>query len=157
MDSYLLFELTYVLYRVRSAIIHDERWLVEPSRKFCLFYPPSKGWLQNLAQLFFHNVSSYSFARRAPTFPSVKMLFLIGKWLAWWSFRLLSVYSIFFIIGRDIGAGRGSFFVLDRVASSSHQSLVAWLYYHLAHGLRDLSFKNRFYPCGWYEHYFLDS
>ena len=108
MDSHLLFELAYVFYRVRSAIIHGERWLVEPSRKFCLFYPLCKEWLRNLAQRLFHNVSSYSFARRAPAFPSVKMLFLTGEWFAWWSSRPLSVYSIFFIIGRDIRAGRGS-------------------------------------------------
>ena len=76
MDSHLLFKLTYVLYRVRSAIIHDERWLVESSRKLCLFYPPCKGWLRNLAQRLFHNVNSYSFARKASAFPSVKMLFL---------------------------------------------------------------------------------
>ena len=108
MDSRLLFELTYVLYRVCSAIIHGECWLMEPSRKFCLFYPPCKGWLRNLAQRLFHNVSSYSFARRAPMFPSVKMLFLTGEGLAWWSSRPLFVYSIFIIIGRDIRAGRGS-------------------------------------------------
>ena len=108
MDSHLLFELTYVLYRVCSTIIHGEHWLVESSRKFCLFYPLCKGWLRNLAQRLFHNVSSYSFARRAPAFPLVKMLFLIGEGFAWWSSRPLSVYSIFIIIGRDIRAGKGS-------------------------------------------------
>ena len=70
MDSHLLFELTYVLYRVCSAIIHGKRWLVESSRKFCLFYPSCKWWFRNLAQRLFHNVSSYSLARRAPAFPS---------------------------------------------------------------------------------------
>ena len=95
MDSHLLFELTYVLYRICSTIIHGEHWLVEPSRKFCLFYPLCKGWLRNLAQRLFHNVSSYSFAIRAPAFPLVKMLFLIGEGFAWWSSRPLSVYSIF--------------------------------------------------------------
>ena len=53
MDSHLLFELTYVLYRVCLAIIHGERWLVESSRKFCLFYPPCKRWFRNLAQRLF--------------------------------------------------------------------------------------------------------
>ena len=47
--------------------------------------------------------------------------------------------------------------MLDRVASSSHQSLVAWLYHHFARGIRDLSFKNRFHLCGWYVHCLLDS
>ena len=108
MDSHLLFELTYMFYKVCSGIIHGKRWLVEPSRKFCLFYPPRKGWLRNLAQRLFHNVSSYSFAKRAPTFPLMKMLFLTGEKFAWWSSRPLSVYSIFFIIGGDIRAGRGS-------------------------------------------------
>ena len=108
MDSHLLLELTYVLYRVCSAIIHGERWLVESFRKFCLFYPPCKGWLRNLAQCLFHNISSYSFAIRAPVFPSVKMLFLKGEGFAWWSSRPLYVYSIFLIIGRDIRARRGS-------------------------------------------------
>ena len=67
-----------------------------------------KGWLRNLAQHLFHNVSSYFFARRASAFPSMKMLFLIGEGFAWWSSRPLSVYSIFFIIGRDIRARKGS-------------------------------------------------
>ena len=107
MDNHLLFELTYVLYRFRSTIIHGERWLVEPSRKFCLFYPSCKGWLRNLAQRLFHNISSYTFTRRVPTFPSVKMLFPIGEGFSWWSSRPLPVYSIFFIIRRDIRAGRG--------------------------------------------------
>ena len=49
MDSHLLFELTYVLYRVCSAIILGEHWLVEFSRKFCLFYPLCKGRFRNLA------------------------------------------------------------------------------------------------------------
>ena len=61
-----------------------------------------------MAQHLFHNVSSYSFVRRAPAFPSMKMLFFIGEGFAWWSSRPLSVYNIFFIIGRDIKAGRGS-------------------------------------------------
>ena len=46
--------------------------------------------------------------KRAPAFPSVKILFLTGEGFAWWSSKSLPVYSIFFIIGRDIRAGRGS-------------------------------------------------
>ena len=38
----------------------------------------------------------------------MKMLFLTGEWFAWWNSRLLSVYSIFFIIRRDVRARRGS-------------------------------------------------
>ena len=109
MNSHLLFELTYVFYRVCSAIIHGERWLVESSRKFYLFYPPCKGWFRNLAQRLLHNVSSYSFTRRAPVFPSMKMLFFTGKGFTWWSSRPLSVYSIFFVIGRDINTRKGLF------------------------------------------------
>ena len=45
--------------------------------------------------------------QRAPAFPLVKMLFLTGEGFAWWSSRPLSVYSILFIIGRDIRAERG--------------------------------------------------
>ena len=107
MNSHLLFELTYVLNGVCSTIIHGERWLVEPSRKFYLFYPPCKGWLRNLAQRLFHNINSYPFMRRAPAFPLVKMLFLTGERFAWWSSRPLSVYSIFFFIRRDIRAEKG--------------------------------------------------
>ena len=107
MDSHLLFELTYVLYRVCSTIIYGERWLMESSRKFCPFYPPCKGWLRDLPQRLFHNIVPYSFARKGPAFPLVKMLILTGEWFAWWSSRPLSVYGIFFIIGRDIRAGRG--------------------------------------------------
>ena len=84
MDNHFLFKLTYVFYRIRLAIIHGKRWLVEPSTKLCLFYPPCKGGFRNLAQRLFHNVSSYSFARRAPAFPSMKMLFLTGEGFAWW-------------------------------------------------------------------------
>ena len=108
MDKHLLFELTYVFYRVRSAIIHGKCWLVEPSRKLCLFYPPCKGWLRNLAQHLLHNISSYSFVRRAPAFSSVMMLFLTGEGFAWWGSWPPSVYSVLFTIGRDIRAGRGS-------------------------------------------------
>ena len=53
MDNHLLFELTYVLYKVRSAIIHGEHWLVELSRKFCLFYPCVKGDLEIWLNAFF--------------------------------------------------------------------------------------------------------
>ena len=108
MDSHLLFELTYVFYRIRSAIIHGECWLVESSRKLCHFYPPCKGWLRNLTQCLFHNVSSYSFAKKASAFPSVKALFLIGKGFAWWGSWPMFVHSVLFIIRRDIKAGRGS-------------------------------------------------
>ena len=79
--------MTYVFYRIRLAIINDERRLVESSRKFFLFYPPCEGWLRNLTQCLFNNVSSHSFARRASAFSLVITLF---------------------IIGRDIGSGRGS-------------------------------------------------
>ena len=108
MDSHLLFKLTYVFYRICSAIIHDERRLVESSRKFCLFYPPCEGWLRNLTQCLLYNVSSHSFARRASASSSVKALFIIGEGFAWWSSWPLFVNSVLFIIGRDIGAGRGS-------------------------------------------------
>ena len=104
MDSHLLFELTYVFYRIRSTIIHGERWLMEASGKFRPFYSPCKGWLRDLAQCLFHNIVPYSFVRRPPAFPLVKMLILTGERFAWWSSRALPVYSIFFIIGRDIRA-----------------------------------------------------
>ena len=145
MDSHLLFELTYVFYRVRSAIIHGEYWLVEPFRKFCLFYPPCKGWLRNLTQCLFHNVSSYSFARRAPAFPLVKMLFLTGEGFAWWSSRPLSVYSIFFIVGRDIRAGRGSLLLcstellLQVINFSLHGFIIILLVGYMAFPLKTAS------------------
>ena len=104
MDSHLLFELAYVFYRIRSTIIHGEHWLMEASRKFCPFYPPCKGWLRDLAQRLFHNIVPHSFVRRAPAFPLVKMLILTGEKFAWWGYRALPVYSIFFIIRRDIRA-----------------------------------------------------
>ena len=107
MNSHLLFELIYVFYRIRSTIIHGERKLVESSRKFCLFYLPCEGWLRNLTQCLLHNVNSHSFARRTSTFSLVRALFIVGEWFAWWSSWPLFVNSVLFIIGRDIGAGRG--------------------------------------------------
>ena len=107
MDSHLLFEMTYVLYKIHSTIIHGERWLMETPGKFRLFYPPCEGRFRNLAQGLLHNISSYSLARGIPAFYFVKILFLIRERLAGWSSRPLSVYSVFFIIGRDIRAGRG--------------------------------------------------
>ena len=107
MNNHLLFELTYVSYRIRSAIINGERRLVESPRKFCLFYPPCEGWLRNLIQCLFHNVSSHSFARRAFAFSPVIALFIIREGFARWSSWPLSVNSVLFIIIRDIGAGRG--------------------------------------------------
>ena len=106
LDSHLLFELIYVFYRICSAIIHGERRLVESSWKFCLFYPSCEGWLRNLTQCLLHKVSSHSFARRTSTFSSMMALFIVGEGFAWWSSWPLSVNSVFFIIGRDIGAGR---------------------------------------------------
>ena len=97
-----------MFYRIYSAIIHDERRLVESSKKFCFFFPPCEGWLRNLTQYLLHNVSSYSFERRASASSLVKVLFIIGEWFAWWSSWLLSVNSVLFIIGRDIETGRGS-------------------------------------------------
>ena len=107
MDNHLLFELTYMFHRICLAIIHDERRLMKSFRKFCLFYPSCKGWLRNLTQCLLHNVSSHSLARRASAFSSVKALFIIGEGFAWWSSWPLSVNSVLFIIGRDIGARRG--------------------------------------------------
>ena len=46
MDNHLLFELTYVFYRICSAIIHDERRLVESSRKFAFSIPRVKSDLE---------------------------------------------------------------------------------------------------------------
>ena len=108
MDSHLLFEPTYVFHRICSAIIHGERWLVESSRKFRLFYPPRERWFRNLTQHLFHNVSSHSFTRRASIFSSVMTLFVIGEGFAWWSSWPLPIHSVIFIIRRDIRAGRGS-------------------------------------------------
>ena len=108
MDNHLLFKLTYMFHRIHSAIIHGERWLVESSRKFCLFYPPRERWLRNLTQRLFHNVSSHSFTRRASIFSPVMTLFVIGEGFAWWSSWPLPVHSVLFIIGRDIRAGRES-------------------------------------------------
>ena len=108
MDSHLLFELAHVFYRVRSATIYGERWLVESSRKLCLFYPSCEGWFRNLIQRLFHNVCSHSSARRASMFSPVMRLFIIGEGFAWWSSWLLSVNGIIFIVGRGIRVGRGS-------------------------------------------------
>ena len=105
MDSHLLFELTYVFYRIRSTIIHGECWLVKTSGKFRPFYSPCKGWLRDLAQCLFHNIVPHSFVKGTPTFPLVKILILTGKRFAWWSSRTLPVYSILFIIRRDIRVG----------------------------------------------------
>ena len=59
-DNHLLFELAYVFYRIRSTIIHGERWLMEVSGKFCPFYSLCKGWLRDLAQCLFHNIFPYT-------------------------------------------------------------------------------------------------
>ena len=106
MDNHSLVELTYVLYRVRSTIIHGERWLMEMSRKFGPFYPLCKGWFRDLTQCLLHNNIFYSFVRRAPTFPLVKILFFTGERFAGWSSKPLPVYSILFVIGRDIRTRR---------------------------------------------------
>ena len=106
MDSHLLFELTYVFYKIRSASIHGECRRVESSREFCIFYPPCEGWLRNLTQCLLHNISSHSFVRRTFVFSSVRVLSIIGEGFAWWSSLPLSVNSVFFIIGRDIRVGR---------------------------------------------------
>ena len=65
-------------------------------------------WLRNLTWCLLHNVSSHSFARRTSTFSSVRAFFIVGEGFAWWSSWPLSINSVLFIIGRDIGAGRCS-------------------------------------------------
>ena len=109
MDSHLLFELAYVLYRIRATVIHGECWLMETPGKFCLFYSPGEGWFRNLAQNFLHNISSYSPARWTPALLFVKMFILTGKRLTRWSSWSLSVACIFFVIRRNIRTGRGLF------------------------------------------------
>ena len=37
MDGHSLVEVAYMLHRIRSTIVDGERWLIESSRKFCLF------------------------------------------------------------------------------------------------------------------------
>ena len=49
MDRHLLFELAYMLYRICTSVIHDERGLMETPGEFFLLYSPSKGGLRNLA------------------------------------------------------------------------------------------------------------
>ena len=107
MDSHLLFELTYVLYRICPTIVHGERWLMETPRKFRLFYPSCEGQFRNLAQGLLHNIRSYSLTRGTPAFSFMKILFLTRERLAGWSSGPLSIYSALFIIGRDIRAGKG--------------------------------------------------
>ena len=109
MDSHFLFELTDVLYRICSAIIHGKCRLMETPGKLCLLYPSCKRWFRNLAQDFPHNIGSYSPAGWTPTLPFVKMLFLTGKRLAGWCSWPLFVDSIFFVIRSTIRAGRGLF------------------------------------------------
>ena len=108
MDSHLLFELAHVFYKIHSATIHGKCWLVESSRKFRLFYPPCERWFRNLIQRLFHNVSSHSFARRASTFSPVMRLFIIREGFTLWSSWPLFVYSVIFIIIRDIKVGKGT-------------------------------------------------
>ena len=49
MDSHLLFELTYMLHRIRASVIHGESGLMEALGELHLFYSLSKGGLRNLA------------------------------------------------------------------------------------------------------------
>ena len=49
MDSHLLFELAYMLHRIRTSVIHGERGLMETLGELCILYSPSKGGLRNLA------------------------------------------------------------------------------------------------------------
>ena len=105
MDNHLLLELVYVFYRIHASVIHGERGLVETPGKLCLFYSPGEGWSKNLAQSFFHNVSSYSPPRWTLAPPLVRMFFLIGKWFTRWSSWSLLVACIFLVIRRNVRAG----------------------------------------------------
>ena len=60
MDCHLLFELAYVLHKIGTSIIHDERGLIEMSGELCIFYSPSKGRLRNLVQSLLHDLGSHS-------------------------------------------------------------------------------------------------
>ena len=118
---------------------------------FALCIPRVKGDFEIWLKTFF--ITSFPTplreAGRALAFPLVKILILTGEGFAWWSSRSLSVYSIFFIIGRDHQSWKGTASVLpDKFAFPNHQSLVAWLFHYLAHELHDPSFENCSYPCG---------
>ena len=43
MDNHLLFELAYMLHKIRSSIIHGEHGLMETLGELFLFYSPSEG------------------------------------------------------------------------------------------------------------------
>ena len=86
MDNHLLFELAYMLHKIRSSIIHGEHGLMETPRELFLLYSSSKGGLRNLAQNFLHDISSYPPPRWTPSPPLVRMFLFTEIRLTRWSF-----------------------------------------------------------------------
>ena len=101
MNSHLLFELAYMLYRIGTSVIHGESGLVKASRKLCLFYFPSKGGLRNLAQSLLHDLCSYPPPRRTFSPPLVRVFLFIRIGFTGWSLWAFPVTGIYFRCARQ--------------------------------------------------------
>ena len=58
-----MIEVANMFHRVRSAIIHDERWLSKPLRELPTFNPTGKRRFRNLVKNPTHSIATQTFAR----------------------------------------------------------------------------------------------
>ena len=154
MDSYLLFELAYMLHRIDAFVIHGEHGLMETPGEPCLFYSPSEPCL--------HDISSYPPPRWTPSPPFPRLFLLTGIRLTRWSFRAISVTGIWHLASssslEETSKLEGvCFCCTQRSLFLDHQSLVANPSHQLAHVLNDLFVDNHFHLCGASANYLLAS
>ena len=83
MDGHPLIKLAYMLYWIRLTIVDGKGWLVEPPRKLSPFYPTRERRLGDTVQGLTHGVVGQALVRWAFVAAFARLLFLIGKSLAW--------------------------------------------------------------------------
>ena len=98
MNGHPLVEVAYVLHRVHSTVVHGERWLSKPLKKFSTFNPTGKRRLGNLIQSPTNSVIAQTLVRRTLPSPPIMMIFITPKGLIGRSPRLEPIANITIII-----------------------------------------------------------
>ena len=72
-----MIEVANMFHRVRSAIIHDERWLSKPPRELPTFNPTGKRRFRNLVKSPTHSVIAQTFAGWTLAFTLIMVILII--------------------------------------------------------------------------------
>ena len=83
MDSHPLIKLAYMLYWVCPTIVYGKGWLMESPRKLYPLYSTRERRLGDAIQGLAHGIVGQTLVRWAFVAAFARLLFLIGKILAW--------------------------------------------------------------------------